>query len=439
MKIIDCTDADYGQALQSLYTRPACPPEIEDRAKAIVEEVRLHGDAAVLAQIAKFDRVNLTAAALKVSDKEIKAAQKLVHPRIKRAIRNAILNVRIFSARQIPRNWMNNPRPGVTLGEQFTPMERVGCYVPGGTAPLVSSAIHTVTVAKTAGVRGIIAATPPRKDGSVNPATLYALVQAGATAVYKIGGATAVAALAYGTETVPAVEKIVGPGNAYVAAAKRLVYGRVAIDMVAGPSEVMVVADGSVDPAWTAADMLAQAEHGSGLEQAVLVTDSKKVLEAVREQMLEQVKTLHRQEPLRKVLENGIFMIRCSSMKEAAEIASKFAPEHLEVHCNGPLRFARYVSAAGAIFLGPWTPEPAGDFTAGPSHVLPTAGTARFFHGISAIDFFRRSSILQYTGTALAAELDDIELFAAVEGLDAHGRSASIRRNALKKKKAGNK
>ena len=439
MKIIDCTDADYAQALQSLYTRPACPPEIEDRAKAIVEEVRLHGDSAVLAQIAKFDHVKFTADQLKVTKAEVSAAKAQVFRRTREAVKNAIFNVRLFSSMQVPRSWNANIRRGITLGEQFTPMDRVGCYVPGGTAPLVSSAIHTVTVAKTAGVKEIIAATPPRPDGTVNPATLYALIQAGATTVYKMGGATAIAAMAYGTETIPAVEKIVGPGNAYVAAAKRLVYGRVAIDMVAGPSEVMVVSDGSVDPAWTAADMLAQAEHGSGLEQAVLVTDSQKVLQAVKKQMLEQAKTLSRQEPLRKVLENGVFLIRCSSMDEAADIAGKFAPEHLEVHCVKPLLFAKKVRAAGAIFLGPWTPEPAGDFTAGPSHVLPTAGTARFFHGISASDFFRRSSLLQYSENALLSDLDDIELFAATEGLDAHGRSASIRRKDFKFPKAPSK
>ena len=224
------------------------------------------------------------------------------------------------------------------------------------------------------------------------------------------------------------MEKIVGPGNAYVAAAKRYVYGRVAIDMVAGPSEVMVIADGSVNPAWTAADILSQAEHGSGLEQAVLVTPSKKALAAVQAQILEQSKTLTRQGPLQKVLANGIFLIRCASMDEAAEIAGKFAPEHLELHCAEPAKFAKRIHAAGAIFLGPWTPEPAGDFTAGPSHVLPTAGTARFFHGITAGDFFCRSSILSFTEKALMREADAIEHFAELEGLDAHGRSASIRR-----------
>ena len=432
MKIIDRTDADYEQALQSLYTRPACPPDIEQRAQAIVDEVRRHGDSAVLAQIAKFDGVKLTADALKVSGDEIAAAKKSVSKKTKDAVRLACRNITAFAKMQLPRSWTSHPRPGVTLGEQFTPMARVACYVPGGTAPLVSSALHTVAVAKAAGVPEIIAATPPRKDGTVNPATLYALVTAGATAVYKMGGATAIAALAYGTETIPAVDKIVGPGNAYVAAAKRCVYGRVAIDMVAGPSEVMVVADGSVDPAWTAADILSQAEHGSGLEQAVLVTDSKKTLNAVKAQILKQSETLTRQGPLQKVLANGIFLIRCGSMDEAAEIAGKFAPEHLELHCAEPRKFAKRVRAAGAIFLGPWTPEPAGDFTAGPSHVLPTAGTAKFFHGITAGDFLCRSSILSYTDKALMRELDAIEHFAEIEGLDAHGRSASIRRNGLK-------
>lgn len=432
MKIIDCTDADYRQALQSLYTRPACPPEIEARAQAIVDEVREHGDSAVLAQIAKFDRVVLTSPELKVSDAEISAAKKAVSRKTKDAIRLARKNITEFAKMQIPRSWTSHPRPGVTLGEQFKPMNRVACYVPGGTAPLVSSALHTVAIAKAAGVREIIAATPPRQDGSVNPATLYALVAAGVTAVYKMGGATAIAALAYGTETVPAVEKIVGPGNAYVAAAKRYVYGRVAIDMVAGPSEVMVVADGSVNPAWTAADILSQAEHGSGLEQAVLVTDSEKVIRDVQKQIMEQSRTLTRQGPLQKVLAGGIFLIRCGSMDEAAEIAGKFAPEHLELHCADPAKFAKRIHAAGAIFLGPWTPEPAGDFTAGPSHVLPTAGTARFFHGITAGDFFCRSSILSFTEKALMREADAIEHFAELEGLDAHGRSASIRRNGLK-------
>ena len=432
MTIIDCTDAGYRQALQALYERPACPPEIESRAQAIVDEVRQHGDAAVLAQIAKFDGVTLTADTLKVSDAEIAAAKKSVSRKTREAVSLARRNIAAFAKMQMPRSWTSSPRSGVVLGEQFKPMNRVACYVPGGTAPLVSSALHTVAVAKAAGVPEIIAATPPRRDGSVNPATLYALVEAGATAVYKMGGATAIAALAYGTETVPAVEKIVGPGNAYVAAAKRHVYGRVAIDMVAGPSEVMVVADGTVDPAWTAADILSQAEHGSGLEQAVLVTDSRNVLEAVQAQILAQSKTLTRQGPLQKVLTNGIFLIRCGSMDEAADIAGKFAPEHLELHCAEPRAFAKRIHAAGAIFLGPWTPEPAGDFTAGPSHVLPTAGTARFFHGITAGDFLCRSSILSYTEKALMREVDAIEHFAELEGLDAHGRSASIRRNGLK-------
>jgi len=432
MKIIDCTDAGYRQALQALYERPACPPEIESRAQTIVDEVRLHGDAAVLAQIAKFDGVTLTADTLKVSEAEIAAAKKSVSRKTREAVRLARRNIAAFAKMQMPRSWTSSPRPGVVLGEQFKPMNRVACYVPGGTAPLVSSALHTVAVAKAAGVPEIIAATPPRKDGTVNPATLYALVAAGATAVYKMGGATAIAALAYGTETVPAVEKIVGPGNAYVAAAKRYVYGRVAIDMVAGPSEVMVVADGTVDPAWTAADILSQAEHGSGLEQAVLVTDSRKALEAVKAQILEQSKTLTRQGPLQKVLANGIFLIRCASMDEAVEIAGKFAPEHLELHCANSRTVAKRIHAAGAIFLGPYTPEPAGDFTAGPSHVLPTAGTARFFHGITVGDFFCRSSILSYTEKALMREVDAIEHFAEVEGLDAHGRSASIRRKGRK-------
>lgn len=436
MQTLDYSSSDGLARLEALYTRPACPPEIEERVRAIVGEVMMSGDVAVFAQIKKFDGADLNAATVRVSEQEIADAEAQVSAKLKSAVALAIRHVRDFAKETIPSSWISPAREGVLLGEQFNPMQRVACYVPGGTAPLVSSAIHTVAIAKAAGVPEIVAATPPRKDGTINPATLYALKKAGATEIYKMGGATAIAALAYGTSTIRPVEKIVGPGNAYVAAAKRLVYGRVAIDMVAGPSEVMVIADKTANPEWIAADMLSQAEHGSGLEQAVLVTDSKELLSDVHDAILRQADSLTRQGPLRKVIENGIYLILAPNLDIAAEIGSKYAPEHLELQGMQARKLLRKIKAAGAIFLGEWTPEPAGDFTAGPSHVLPTAGTAKFFHGITASDFIRRSSILSYTEQALAADKKALLMFAGTEGLDGHGRSISIRFDpAFSKKK----
>lgn len=430
MQMILLKDPDRSEKLSKLYCRPAAPASVEEAAAAIVEDVRLHGDEAIVRLMAKFDGVDVPPERFRVSDDEIREASASVDADMKRSIRNALSHIRAFTKKTLPKNWHFSPRPGVIQGERFIPMDRVGCYVPGGTAPLVSTAIHTVGIAKAAGVREIVAVTPPMKNsgGKINPATLYALKTAGATEIYRLGGAYAVAALGFGTQTIRKVEKLVGPGNAFVAAAKKRVYGSVAIDMVAGPSEVMVIADKTTNPLFAAADLLSQAEHGSGLEQAVCVSDSKKMLEAIRKEYLRQKQTLSRQATIDKVTENGVFFIEAKNMKEAAEIAGDYAPEHLEIQTADPKSVAADVKAAGAIFLGPWTPEPAGDFTAGPSHVLPTAGTAKFFHGISGADFMRRSSMIQYTEKALMAEVDDIVRFASMEGLDAHGRSASVRR-----------
>ena len=355
-------------------------------------------------------------------------------PAQKKAIAQALRNIKYFAKLTLPKSWKETVRPGVVQGERFTPMARVACYVPGGTAPLVSTSIHTVAIAKAAGVKEIVAITPPMKNGKINPATLYALKRAGATEIYKLGGAYAIGALAYGTETIRKADKIVGPGNAYVAAAKKIVYGRVAIDMVAGPSEIMVIADETTPCAFAAADMLSQAEHGSGLEQAVCVSTSAKVLKDIEDELMRQAETLTRQTPLRKVMEHGMFFIQAKDMCEAAQIASEYAPEHLEIMTERPEYTASKITAAGAIFLGVHTPEPAGDFTSGPSHVLPTAGTAKFFHGITSGDFMRRSSIIKYTQKALGLEIDAIEEFAKMEGLDGHGRSATVRRTGIKTK-----
>ena len=433
MKRIGINDKDRQDVLRSLYERPLCPVEIENRVTEIVNQVREKGDAAICEFLKKFDGVEFTPEDFLVTDREFAEAEAAIDADAVKAIQMALKNITAFAEACKPQDHTFSPRPGVVLGEKFSPMERVGCYIPGGTAPLVSTVCHTVAIAKAAGVKEIVAATPPMKNGKVKPATLYALKAAGATEVWKMGGAYAVAAMAHGTDTVKKVEKIVGPGNAYVAAAKKIVYGACAIDMVAGPSEIMIIADRTTVPEFAAADMLSQAEHGSGLEQAVIVSDSPEILDQVQAEVIRQAESLPRIETVKKVMEHGMFFIECSDMNEACAIANGFAPEHLEVMTATPGDQLKNLDSAGAIFLGSWTPEPAGDFTAGPSHVLPTAGTAKFFHGITAGDFMRRSSVLEYTEAALMKEVAAIEKFAAMEGLDAHGRSASIRRDLNKK------
>ena len=427
MKVINCTEPGSAEQLKALYNRPDCPKEIEKAVAEIVEEVRRDGDAAVCRFLKKFDGQDLTPGGLRVTEAEFAAAEAALDDASKSAIELALAHIQDFARSQMPHPWKYSPREGVVLGEQFTPMERVGCYIPGGTAPLVSTVLHTAGIAAAAGVKEIVAATPPKKDGTMHAATLYAMKAAGIREVYRMGGAYAIAALAYGTATIPRVDKIVGPGNAYVAAAKKIVYGRVALDMVAGPSEIMVVADSTADPGFIAADLLSQAEHGSGLEQAVLVTDDPGLPAKVQSELERQKALLKRQATVDRVLAHGVYLIVARSMDEALEIAGKYAPEHLELMIDKAENRAKEIKAAGAIFIGHWTPEPAGDFTAGPSHVLPTGGTARFFHGLTVMDFLRRSSLVQYTQEALAREVPAIVKFADLEGLDAHGNSAAIR------------
>ena len=396
MKRISWKDQGASEELEALYNRPACPREIEDAVAEIVAKVKAEGDDAVADFLARFDKVTLRPQDFIVKADEYAEAERAVDENAKQAIDLAIAHVTAFAEQAKPHDHSFSPREGVVLGERFVPMERVGCYIPGGTAPLVSTVIHTVAIAKAAGVREIVAATPPMKNGNVNPATLYALKRAGATEVWKMGGAYAVAAMAY---------------------------------MVAGPSEIMIIADGTTNPAFAAADMLSQAEHGSGLEQSVIVADSKEFLDKVEAELHRQSATLPRLATVEKVLSRGTYLIEAENLLSAADIAGKYAPEHLEVMCSNPRELLPHIKAAGAIFLGQWTPEPAGDFTAGPSHVLPTAGTAKFFHGLSTVDFMRRSSVLEYTREALMKEVSAIECFASLEGLAAHGRSASIRRD----------
>ncbi len=416
--------SDFESGIRALYERPAFPREVEIQAAAIIDDVRKRGDEALAEFAEKFDRVKISPEEFLLPLSEAKKiAAKLPAPD-KKAIRQALKQVQTFAKLTTPRNWMMTVRNGVKVGEKFTPMERVGVYIPGGTAPLVSTVLHTAGIAKAAGVKEIVAATPP---GNTHPAVMYAMLQAGVTEIYRLGGVYGVAALAIGTEKVRKVEKICGPGNAYVTAAKKLLYGEVGIDLVAGPSEILIIADDSANPEFIAADLLSQAEHGSGLEQAVLVSTSEKIIPAVEKELLRQRNTLKRQATIDKVLNDGVFLIQVPDRKIAAEIAGNYAPEHLEIHTDKPEEMARSIKAAGAIFLGQWTPEPVGDFCAGPSHVLPTAGSAKKFNGLESVSFFRRTSLVKYTEAALKREVDIIDRFGAMEMLDAHGRSGTIR------------
>ncbi len=424
---ISYTQEDFQERLKPLLDRTAFDPEIERSVAAILSEIRTRGDAALVELARKFDGAELTPSQFAVSQDEMQRAAQETPAKVRKAIRTACKQVKNFSAQRLPKPWSYSPRSGVVLGERFAPLDRVGVYVPGGTAPLISTVIHTVALASVAGVEEIVVVTPPGKEGAVNPAILYAAQQAGATEVYRLGGVYGIGALAFGTESVRKVEKIVGPGNAYVTAAKRQVYGYVALDLVAGPSEIMILADQTANPAFVAADMLSQAEHGSGREQAVLVTTSAELIEGVEAELQKQSQKLGRQEPVQKVLQDGVFLIQVEDMGKAAELASLYAPEHLEIMTPRAGTLAKQVTAAGAIFLGPWTPEPVGDFVAGPSHVLPTGGAGRFFSGLTVDQFFRRMSIVNYQKSALMNELDAIGRFAEIEGLDAHGNSAAIR------------
>ncbi len=416
--------AGFDAAVKALYERPAFPPEAEESARNIIAAVRERGDEAVAEFAEKFDHVKLVPEQFRLPLSEARKIAAKLAPGDKLAIRRALKQIQDFAGLTKPRNWMMGVRSGVKVGEKFTPMERVGVYIPGGTAPLVSTVLHTAGIARAAGVKEIVAITPP---GNTHPAVMYAMLQAGVTEIWRLGGVYGVAALAVGTQSIRKVEKICGPGNAYVTAAKKLLYGEVGIDLVAGPSEILVIADKSADPEFVAADLLSQAEHGSGLEQAVLVSTDHAMIGKVEQAVLRQRDTLKRQATVDRVLANGVFLIEVPDEETAAQVASSYAPEHLEIQTENPERVARLITAAGAIFLGKWTPESCGDFCAGPSHVLPTAGSAKKFNGLETASFFRRTSLVKYSRAALKRDADIIARFGAMEQLDAHGRAGTIR------------
>lgn len=416
------------EIVSKFLSRPAFDPKAEVVASELLADIRARGNTAVLEAVAKIDGITLTPDNMRISAAELDTAEQSISGEIKANVLEAHRRVSDFARAGMRPDWSIPTPHGGRLGERFLPFDRVGVYIPGGTAPLASTSIMTATLAQVAGVPEIVAVTPCGKDGIVNPVLLYALKVAGATEIYRIGGIQGVGMIAYGTETVRPVEKIVGPGGAYVTAAKKLVYGAVALDQVAGPSEICVVAGPNANPAFVAADLLSQIEHGTGKEKALLVTDSMELAENVDKELFAQLAICTRKERMAPMVENGgLLMVVTPTIEEAAELASDFAPEHLEILTEDPGRLIPLLKAAGAIFVGQWAPEPAGDFAAGPSHVLPTGGAARKFSGLTVEDFRRRTSIIEYTEADLRDAMPVIETFGAIEGLDAHTRSATIR------------
>lgn len=392
----------------------------------IVDVVRSLGDDAVVRYTELIDGVRLTAGSLAVSEAEFDAALAAVDPEVLASIRKAIANVRRYHSEQLPKSWLTYREHGAMLGQNCVPLDRVGIYVPGGTAAYPSSVIMNAVPAVVAGVKEIIMAVPPAKDGSVNPYVLAAAREAGVSKVFKVGGAQAIAALAFGTETIPQVDKITGPGNIFVTLAKKAVYGYCDIDMLAGPSEILIVADKSANAAYVAADMLSQAEHDV-LASSIVITDSAELAQAVAKEAAEQLARLPRREIAATALANNGLILIVEDIVKAVELANISAPEHLELLTEEPFRLLPYVRHAGAVFLGPYSPEPLGDYLAGPNHVLPTGGTARFYSVLNVETFMKKTSIIAYTQKALSAVSEDVIRLAAAEGLEAHANAVRIR------------
>lgn len=428
MNVLRHTDSGFAARLGALSAASSLfDPVIEGRARAIVEAVQARGDEALLEFTERFDGARLTAEQLAVSTAELLEASLHADDTLRAAVATAAKNIEFFSRKSLRRGWSARNAQGARVGEKFDPFGRVGLYIPGGTAPLMSTALMTIVLARVAGCREIVVCTPCGADGRINPGLLYAARTAGATEIYRLGGAQAIAAMALGTATIHPVQKIFGPGNAYVVAAKRLLFGRVAIDLLPGPSEVLVLADDSANPRFAAADLLAQAEHGSGHERVWLVTTSAKLLPAVQKEIARQLPKLSRREFIQRALANNGWLIQVKSLDDAIALTNRLAPEHCEVMTKQPAKVAAQITTAGAIFLGPWSPTVLGDYVAGPSHTLPTGGAGASFAGLTVDQFQRRTSVVEYNRASLKKSLGALQKFAEIEGLDAHGRSASIR------------
>ena len=400
--------------------------QYEQGVQEILAHVKEEKDQAVFAYTKKFDHADITAANIKVTEEEIEEAYKEVDPKLVEIIRKALRNIRTYHEKQRQYSWFDSKPDGTILGQKVTPLHRVGVYVPGGKAVYPSSVLMNIVPAKVAGVDEIVMVTPPGKDGKVTPNTLVAAHEAGADVIYKVGGAQAIAALAYGTESIPKVDKIVGPGNIYVALAKKAVYGYVSIDAIAGPSEILVIADETANPRFVAADLLSQAEHDE-LASAILVTTSEELARKVSDEVDGFLKELSRSEIIRKSLDNYGYILVADTMDDVIDIANEIASEHLEIQTKNPYDVMTKVRNAGAIFIGEYASEPLGDYFAGPNHVLPTNGTAKFFSPLSVDDFIKKSSIIGYSEEALRDIHKDIEAFAEAEQLTAHANSIKVR------------
>jgi histidinol dehydrogenase len=428
MKVIRHTDAKFAaQLAQVTASSSLFDSTIEQRTRAIIKGVAARGDAAVLELTERFDGAKLSAEQLAVTTEELFAASLKADESLRAAVAEAERNIAAFARKSRRKDWFAKNSHGAVVGEKFDPFQRVGVYIPGGTAPLVSTALMTITLAKVAGCRDIVVCTPCGKDGTVNPAILFAARAAGATEIYRVGGAQAIAAMAFGTKTIRRVQKIFGPGNAYVSMAKRLLFGRVAVDLLAGPSDVLILADESANPRFAAADMLAQAEHGSGHERVWLVTTSNKVLKAVEKEIARQLPKLARRDFIQRVLNDNVWLIQVKSLADGVALANQIAPEHCEVITRNARQVSRDIVTAGALFLGNYSPTVLGDYVAGPSHVLPTDGAGASFAGLTVDQFQRRTSVAEYSRGALKKALPAVKKFAELEGLDAHGQSAAVR------------
>lgn len=427
MKIINLTPETKSNILENLLKRsPNQYDEYADRVDEILKEVKINGDKALLEFTSKYDQAILTRESMKVTDEEIEEAYAQVDASLVEVIRKAKINIEAYHDKQKQNSWIDTSVEGIILGQKVTPIDSVGVYVPGGTAAYPSSVLMNVIPAKVAGVRRIAMTTPPDKDGKVYAGTLVAAKEAGVTEIYKVGGAQAIAALAYGTATIPKVDKIVGPGNIYVALAKKAVYGHVSIDSIAGPSEILVLADETANPKFVAADLLSQAEHDE-LASAILVTTSRELADKVATCVEEFTASLSRKDIIQKSLDNYGYILVADNMEDAIEAVNDIASEHLEIMTRDPFMVMTKIRNAGAIFIGEYSSEPLGDYMAGPNHVLPTNGTAKFFSPLSVDDYIKKSSIVSYSKEALEPIYQDVVSFANSEGLTAHANSISIR------------
>ena len=427
MKILKVNKENIRNIQRDLLKRsPASYDSYTRAVQDILEDIKERGDEAMFSYTEKFDRCILDASTLQVTEEEIREAYDQVDPGLVEVIRKALMNIRSYHEKQRRNSWFDARPDGTILGQKITPLASVGVYVPGGKAAYPSSVLMNIVPAKVAGVPRIVMTTPPDKEGKVTPATLVAAHEAGATHVYKVGGAQAIAALAYGTESIEKVDKIVGPGNIYVALAKKAVYGHVSIDSIAGPSEVLVLADDSANAHYVAADLLSQAEHDE-MASAILVTTSPRLVKEVPEEIEAYLKTLSRAGIIRKSLDQFGYILQADSLEDAIEVTNEIASEHLEIVTENPFEVMTRIRNAGAIFIGEYSSEPLGDYFAGPNHVLPTNGTAKFFSPLNLDDFVKKSSIIYYSREALKAIHKDIETFAEAERLTAHANSIRVR------------